>query len=164
MWRHGDFMTLRFVELNATQKKLLEAAERARETAYCPYSSFHVGAALLAKDGTIHPGSNYENVSYSMTICAERSAIFGASARGYKLFKAVAISVRSGKSDVAEPAAPCGACMQVLSEASFLAGNDIEIISANTKKDRIMVTSIKRLAPVIFDPRSAGIKRKRFTR
>ncbi|PLX32456.1 MAG: cytidine deaminase [Ignavibacteria bacterium] len=89
---------------------LVEAAREVRNNAYAPYSGFRVGAALLAEDGRIIVGCNVENSSYSLTCCAERSAVFTALSAGIAAFHAVAISA-DGK---AVP--PCGACRQVLSE------------------------------------------------
>jgi cytidine deaminase len=94
---------------------LFEAAEAARQRAHAPYSKFHVGAALLADDGSIVTGCNVENASYGLTVCAERNAI-GALVRSGRALKAVAIVV-----DAAKVTPPCGACRQVLAE--FAAAN-----------------------------------------
>jgi cytidine deaminase len=90
---------------------LVEAAWRAREMAYAPYSNFHVGAALLASDGRIFSGCNVENISYGLTNCAERVAIGAAVAAGVREFLAVAVVADTGV-----PISPCGACRQVLAE------------------------------------------------
>jgi cytidine deaminase len=92
--------------------RLMEAARRAAEHSYSPYSHFRVGAALLAADGAIVAGTNVENRSYGLGICAERSAIVAGIAGGHRRF--VAAAVYTPDSDV--PVAPCGACRQVLSE------------------------------------------------
>ena len=99
--------------MSATQADLLAAARTAREHAYAPYSSFQVGAALLTIDGEIVTGTNVENASYSLTICAERSALFNAVSRGFREFSAIAIVGPEGV-----PIAPCGACRQALAEFS----------------------------------------------
>ncbi len=91
--------------------KLIQTAKKAKERAYVPYSGFHVGAALLAKDGTIFSGCNIENAAYTPTNCAERTALFKAVSEGITDFLAIAII-----SDSAEYTAPCGVCRQVLSE------------------------------------------------
>lgn len=91
----------------------MAAAEAARGAAYAPYSRFAVGAALLCADGSIIAGCNVENASYGATICAERSAMVAAVARGQRRFLAIAIA---GPPGVA--LGPCGMCRQVLSEFS----------------------------------------------
>ncbi|MBQ9090659.1 MAG: cytidine deaminase [Anaerotignum sp.] len=94
-----------------TDEKLVALAKEAMEYAYVPYSHFKVGAALLAKDGTVFKGCNIENASYGATNCAERTAIFKAVSEGYREFDAIAIVASSG-----DYASPCGICRQVLFE------------------------------------------------
>ena len=92
------------------------AAKGARDGAYSPYSGYTVGAALLTGSGKIYLGSNVENASFSLTVCAERVAIFKAVTEGERDFKAIAIAgARSGE-NVSAPFAPCGSCRQVLAE------------------------------------------------
>ncbi len=93
-------------------KELLREAERAARASYSPYSKFRVGAALLAEDGALFLGTNVENRSYGLTICAERGAVAQAVAAGKRRFVAVAIYCP----DSGTPVGPCGACRQVLSE------------------------------------------------
>lgn len=93
--------------------RLLAAAREAATRAYCPYSRFSVGAALLTVDGSIFSGCNVENASSGLTICAERSAVFQAVAAGHRQFRRVVIFTPT-----ATPTAPCGACRQVLNEFS----------------------------------------------
>lgn len=90
---------------------LRSAAVQAVERAWCPYSQFAVGAALLAEDGSIFSGCNVENASSSLTICAERNAVFQAVAAGQRSFRSIVIYTAT-----AEPTTPCGACRQVLAE------------------------------------------------
>ncbi|CAG5123887.1 unnamed protein product [Candidula unifasciata] len=93
-------------------QKLISSSKEAMKYAYCEYSNFRVGAALLAEDGSIFTGCNIENVSYSLTTCAERTAIFKAVSEGHRKFKAIAIS-----SEVKDSFTyPCGACRQVMIE------------------------------------------------
>lgn len=95
---------------------LLETARRAREQAYCPYSGFAVGAALLAEDGSVYTGCNVENGSYSLGICAERTAFCKAVAAGCRKFSAIAICGGKAGEDPSESCPPCGACRQVMAE------------------------------------------------
>ncbi len=90
---------------------LVAAAREARLLAYAPYSHFSVGAALLGSKGEIIPGCNVENLSYGLTICAERSAISSAVSRGIREFRALAVCA-----DTRAAISPCGACRQVLAE------------------------------------------------
>ena len=96
--------------------KLLDAALLARQKSYAPYSNFSVGAALLTEDGTVYTGSNIENAAHTPTVCAERTAFFGAIHNGARNFRAIAIvGGRSGQ-EIDAYCAPCGVCRQVMSE------------------------------------------------
>ncbi len=90
---------------------LLDRAWEARNNAYAPYSKFAVGAAVLTESGDIFPGCNVENVSFGLTICAERVAAVAAVARGFRDFIGIAIVA-----ETLEPVVPCGACRQFLAE------------------------------------------------
>ena len=89
----------------------MDEAKLAMEHSYSPYSHFRVGAAIRAEDGTIFAGTNIENASYSLTVCAERVAIFNALSKGHRSFTDLAIATSSGL-----PTPPCGPCRQVLYE------------------------------------------------
>lgn len=91
--------------------RLVEMAWDTRLNAHAPYSQFQVGAALLASDGRVFTGCNVENLSYGLTMCAERVAIGAAIAAGANEFAAVAVVADTGV-----PISPCGACRQVLAE------------------------------------------------
>jgi cytidine deaminase len=121
------------------KEKLIEAAIKAKEKAYAPYSDFRVGAALLA-DGKIFTGFNIENASYSLTVCAERVAAINAFVDGSKNFKKIAIA-----SDGENFILPCGACLQFLAEFS----KDMEVILVNNKGES-KVTTLKELLPSPF--------------
>lgn len=98
-----------------TDHELSELAKAASKKAYSRYSDFSVGAALLTKDGRVFTGCNIENGSYSLTVCAERVAIFKAVSEGCTEFAAIAITGGAG-GDTSQPCYPCGACLQVMSE------------------------------------------------
>jgi cytidine deaminase len=107
--------------------ELIEQAQAAREKAYAPYSKFAVGAALLTSTGRVFTGCNVENLSFGLTICAERNAVFAAVAAGERQFRKIAIV-----SDSKTPVSPCGACRQVLAEF----GMELEVCSANLQGQR----------------------------
>ena len=97
------------------KKDLFYTAKDAINHSYAPYSNYNVGAALLCKNGNVYKGCNVENASYSLTNCAERTALFTAIANGENEFEAICIV--GGKNGViTDYAMPCGACRQVLSE------------------------------------------------
>ena len=98
-------------------EKLMEAARKASENSYSPYSHFQVGAAVLTRDGDVITGCNVENSSYSLSICAERAAIFKAVSMGRKKgdFVKIAVAGRFHNGDW-QFCSPCGACRQVLYE------------------------------------------------
>ena len=99
-----------------TNEKLLFAAKEARKKAYCPYSHFAVGAALLSADGRIFTGCNVENASFGATICAERAALASAVSAGVKKFTALAIAGGKDDEEARSLCPPCGICRQALSE------------------------------------------------
>ncbi len=119
---------------------LLAAACASRLRAYAPYSGFPVGAALYTSEGAVITGSNTENASYGMTVCAERIALFTAVHAGYRDFKKLAVVAES-----TPPPAPCGSCRQVLWE---LAG-DLEVIMGNLNGD-VKISNLSALLPQPF--------------
>lgn len=96
-----------------TARELMREAEKARKHSYSPYSEFPVGAALLTEDGVVIHGTNVENASFGLSVCAERTAIWNAVSRGHRSFKAIAVTAREGSG-----APPCGACRQIMYEFS----------------------------------------------
>lgn len=122
-------------------KKLVKAASKARLMAYAPYSKFHVGAALLLKDGTVVTGANVENSSYGGAICAERVAIVKAVSEGSEEFEAIAVVT-----DTNPPAYPCGMCRQFLSEFA----PEIPMFIANEQGD-VIKTNLREIFPHQFD-------------
>lgn len=130
------------------QDALVEAALAARERAYAPYSRFKVGAALLTARGEVITGCNVENVSYGLTNCAERTAVFAARAAGLigpvgePAIVAVAVAAEGDR-----PPSPCGACRQVLHEF----GPDCLVIMSNLGGAR-WVAPLAELLPAAFGP------------
>ncbi len=121
-------------------KQLLEFAKQAAENSYSPYSKFKVGAAVLCEDNKVFCGTNVENASYGLSICAERTAIFTAVSNGCKKIKAIAIYNKKGS------VSPCGACRQVIIEFA----KDADVIY-NTKKDNIKIIKMAKLLPNSFN-------------
>ncbi|MBI1803491.1 MAG: cytidine deaminase [Ignavibacteriae bacterium] len=119
---------------------LVQAAKKAKRYSYAPYSNFRVGAAVLTKSGKIYTGCNIENSSYSLTICAERTALFKALSESRPTFTALAIT-----SDSDELIPPCGACRQVIMD---LAGDIDIILTSNDGAMKIMKSS--ELLPLPF--------------
>lgn len=135
------------MDKNLTQM-LIEKAMEQLQFSYTPYSNFKVGAALLAKNGTIYGGCNIENASYTPTNCAERTAFFKAVSEGVKEFDAICIV--GGKDGVlTEYAAPCGVCRQVMME--FCNPDTFQIILA-TSKEQYEIFTLKELLPLGFGP------------
>jgi len=122
-------------------KRLLERARDALKFSYAPYSGLRVGAALLAGD-EIFLGANYECASYGLSICAERSAIVNANAAGATDIEGIAVVSDRG------PITPCGACRQLIYEASMRCGRDIEVIFEGT--EGIKTKRISELLPEAF--------------
>jgi cytidine deaminase len=121
-------------------KQLVSAAQKAKQHSFSPYSHFRVGAAVLTKTGKIYSGCNIESSSFSLTVCAERTALFKAISEARHKFKAIAIAT-----DLESFVSPCGACRQVISD---LAGN-IEVILV-TKKGKMKIVRMSDLLPIPF--------------
>ena len=123
------------------RKELIQKAIEAKSKALPTYSNFHVGAALLTKNGKVYQGANIETSSYSLTICAERTALFTSILEGERKFKAIAVA---GDTDDYLP--PCGACRQVLSD---LCGGNLDVILVN-KKGKSKKLKLRELLPYSF--------------
>lgn len=122
-------------------KELVKLAIEAKEKSYSPYSNFRVGAALLTKDGRVFQGANIENAAYSVTVCAERTAVFTAKLAGVSEFSSIAVA-----SDSKDYIPPCGSCRQVLLE---LCGEELDVLITNGKGD-IKIFKLKELLPFSF--------------
>ena len=132
----------------ALVEKMIDTAIAQLQFSYTPYSNFKVGAALLAKNGTIYTGCNIENASYTPTNCAERTAFFKAVSEGVRTFDAICIV--GGKDGVlTEYAAPCGVCRQVMME--FCDPETFRIILA-ASRERYDIYTLKELLPLGFGP------------
>ncbi len=125
--------------MKAEYKDLYRKADAAKKNAYTPFSHFQVGAALLAKDGTVFTGVNIENSSYGATICAERTAFVKAISEGYRDFQAIAIASSGGE------ALPCGICRQFMYEFS----PEVDVITGKDENS-LRVQSLNRLLPEGF--------------
>lgn len=123
-------------------QRLLSEARKAMKLSYSPYSNFRVGATVLGKNGKIYTGCNIENVSFGLTICAERVAIFNAISNGDESIKAIAIFC-----DKEDLCSPCGACRQVIYEFSKDA-----VVILGTKGNKYIKKTIAEMLPLSFFP------------
>lgn len=130
-----------------TDQELIALAKQAREKAYARYSSFPVGAALLARSGRVFTGCNVENASYPLTTCAERTAVTKAVSEGEHEFEAIAVVTATG-------ATPCGACRQILREFGGRDGK-LRVIVADLDGNSHTYT-IEELLPHGFTPDQLG--------
>lgn len=130
------------------ERELITEALKAREYSYSPYSGYAVGAALLTENGSIYTGCNIENVAYTPTICAERTAFFKAVSEGNLKFEKIAI-VGSPKGEVSQYAFPCGVCRQVMME--FCNPKEFQVIVAKSPED-YKVFYLEELLPEGFGP------------
>ena len=125
--------------------KLIKEAIDAREKAYCPYSNFKVGAAVLFEDNNIYSGCNIENASFGATNCAERTAIFNAVSHGNKVLKAIAVL-----GDPTTFTYPCGICRQVISE--FAESENIKIYLVKNENE-VLEKTLEEILPGTFTKR-----------
>lgn len=133
-------------------RELMRRAMEAADGAYAPYSHFHVGAALRLADGMVVTGNNQENAAYPSGLCAERTAVFAASAQrpDVQSYEALAIVGKNEKGELCE-ASPCGACRQVLMEYEQRQGHPLRVL-CYLEGDRVRVfPSVASLLPFSFD-------------
>jgi cytidine deaminase len=123
--------------------RLIQIALEARKNAYVPYSHYPVGAALLTESGKIFIGANIENAAFSVTICAERTAIFKAVSEGERDLQAIAVVTKNGGT-------PCGSCRQVMAEFN----PNMKIYIADEHGKLIQETVLKEILPGYFGPES----------
>lgn len=116
-------------ELTKNQQELLEVAKSMTKKSYCPYSGFHVGAAVRLQGGMVIGGSNQENAAYPSGLCAERTALFSANANYPNLpVEALAIACFTNGHFTQMPGSPCGSCRQVMLETEHRYQQNIEIL------------------------------------
>ncbi|MDE2141309.1 MAG: cytidine deaminase [Elusimicrobia bacterium] len=130
-------------------ERLIETAVQAQKRAYCPYSRYRVGAAVLTDTGRVFAGCNVENASYGLSMCAERAAIYHAVAGGHDSISAVAV--------VGAAAKPCGACRQVLFEFSDKDTALYLVDLAPSGRRSIVKTTVFKMLPMAFDPLASGL-------
>ena len=137
-------------ELSPEDLELVEAAKQATRQSYSPYSEFRVGAALRLEDGTVVTGSNQENASYPLGLCAERTAIFHAQhMHPEQSITALAIAAFSHGRFTAEPISPCGACRQVMLEVEDRYKRPMRVLLYGTLGTHVVAT-IKAILPFQF--------------
>ena len=127
--------------------ELCREALKARLNAYCPYSHFATGAALLGRSGRIYTGCNVENQAYGPTNCAERTAFFKAISEGEREFDAIAICGAVEGEAPSDTCPPCGVCRQVMSE---FCEKDFEVI-LYASEGRTKVYTLDQILPLQFD-------------
>ncbi len=131
----------------AKEKELIRLALAMRERSYAPYSKFAVGAALLTKNGKVYAGCNIENISYSATNCAERTAIFKAVSEGEMDFEMIAVAGGEKGTDPKTYCYPCAVCLQVMSE---FCKPDFEVLVVKSEQE-VHRHRLKDLLPIAFD-------------
>ncbi len=137
-------------ELTDADRQLMKTAIEATNTAYAPYSNFHVGAALRLDDGTVVTGSNQENIAYPSGLCAERTALFAAGAQHPgKTIEAIAIVGRNQEGTLTG-ASPCGACRQVMAEMETRQGKKLRVICYFSDDKILVFEGVECLLPFIF--------------
>lgn len=137
-------------ELSDSVRQLVDIAKEQTQNAYCPYSHYHVGAALRLKNGTIVRGANQENAAYPSGLCAERSALFAAGAQyPDEPVLQLAIACYTNGHFTAKPGSPCGSCRQVMTETEHRYHQPIEVILYG-EEEVYVFSSAADLLPLIF--------------
>ena len=139
-------------DLSPVYQQLLELAKSSLADSYSPYSQFKVGAGLLLTNGKMLGGSNQENASYPLCLCAERVAIAAAASQYPKeAIEAIAVTAKSPRQIIQSPVSPCGACRQVICETENKYKHAIKIILQGEQGDIYVLDSGKDLLPLSFD-------------
>lgn len=137
-------------ELTPADRFLIENAFAACNHAYAPYSGFQVGASVQLANGTLVAGNNQENGAYPSGLCAERVALFAASAQNPGIaIEAIAIVASTARFVLSEPVTPCGACRQVMAEYEKLSGKPMRVLMSNGQR-AFVVEGVENLLPFVF--------------
>lgn len=138
-------------ELPAADLELMNEATKASNDAYAPYSKFRVGAALRLGNGKIICGNNQENVAYPSGLCAERVALFYASATyPNEIVESIAVTAQTDEFKISDPVTPCGSCRQVLAESEKKQNTNIRIIMKGAEGEVYVTESAQCLLPLMF--------------
>ena len=138
-------------ELDAADRSLMEAAIEALKGSYAPYSHFNVGAAVRLADGTVVKGANQENAAYPSGLCAERTAMFSASANHPGVpFESLALVCAREGALMPNPGSPCGACRQVMAQYEREAGKPMRILLGSSGPT-LAFDGVESLMPFIFN-------------
>lgn len=146
----AEITSLKYDELSKEEKLLVDAAKEATYNSYSPYSHFCVGAAIMLENGTVVKGANQENAAFSVTMCAERSAIFNAQSNypQYAITQ-IAIAARNADGFISSPITPCGSCRQVILEMEYRYKREIKLYLYGND-DIYVVNTIKDILPLSF--------------
>ena len=140
-----------FDALSKSDQQLIKKAQEILEVSYSPYSNFKVGSSLILDDGTILTGTNQENASYPLCICAERVALYHAGAQfpNHKIIS-LAVTAKSATQALLNPVSPCGACRQVITEFETKQQAPIRLILMGEKGEIFIFDSASDLLPLGF--------------
>ena len=146
---------------NEERDALIDAARDAASRAYAPYSGFHVGAALLLKNGDVVTGASVENASYGLTLCAEAVAVAKFANEGW-IGELAAVAIVGGRPDGealtgSEPVNPCGRCRQILNEAAERSRADLWVHCASGDGKAVKSYRLSELLPAAFGPKDLGM-------
>ena len=138
-------------DLSIDDQELLEAARKATQNAYAPYSNFQVGAAARLSNGQIVIGANQESASFPVGVCAERALLNSVGSQFPSLtISTMAISYQPVGKDSKEPISPCGMCRQMLAEYEERTNQSIRIILSGMKGEVYIINSVTDLLPLTF--------------
>lgn len=148
-----------FKELPDGDQALIRAALEITRASYSPYSGFAVGAAVKGRSGRVHVGTNFENASYGITMCAEVAAITAANTAGEHVVDTIAVIGHkyTPPESIDQPVTPCGRCRQMIAEIAQSGGTNVRVLSCSGDLSTILETTIGELLPEAFGPASMGM-------